>query len=128
MAMVALTDLEALVSLVTRDHPGVPTLLLIHSDQCPPCKALHPKLVALAGITQGCEFYEFNVDTCGDDQQLDDELTLLFQEWDVKYLPTQILLAPGQERKVIFTTNLDTIQHELASLKYASEETSRQNS
>lgn len=126
MAMVSLTDLQALVELVTQDHP-VPTLLLIHSDQCPPCKALYPELVKLAGQAQGYEFRAFNVDMC-DAPWMDYVLTLLFKAWNVEYLPTQVLLASGQERKVIFTTKLETIQHELALLKRAGEHTVAQKS
>ncbi|QVM90364.1 thioredoxin family protein [Pseudomonas entomophila] len=115
MAMVPLTDLEALISLVIQSHQPKPCMVLIHSDQCPPCMALHPKLSELASDMEEYAFYAFNVDTCAP-PWMDYVLTLLFKEWDVKYLPTQVLLATGRARKVIFTTNLDTIKNELVAL------------
>ncbi|MCO7520001.1 MULTISPECIES: thioredoxin family protein [unclassified Pseudomonas] len=115
MAMVSLTDLLALVELLTQDHPK-PTLLLIHSDQCPPCKQLYPKLVKLAKQGQDYEFHSFNVDIC-DPHWMNCMLTLLFNKWGVKYLPTQVLLASGKDPKVLATTKIETIEHELALLK-----------
>ena len=119
MPMKSLLDLQSLKTLVHGKNHSNPTLVLIRSDGCPPCQALHPKIIQLANTEDfnGFEFYEFNVDPCGDDPQLDDELTHFAQSLGMQYLPSQILLAPEKEPKIIATSQLDVIKDELGSLR-----------
>ncbi|WP_248917152.1 thioredoxin family protein [Pseudomonas entomophila] len=87
--------------------------MLIRSDSCPPCVELHPQVEALAKErSREFNFYEFNVEHCTA-PELDARLTLLFQRWGVKYLPSQVFLATGQHPAIISTRRLDVIERRL---------------
>jgi thiol-disulfide isomerase/thioredoxin len=113
MTMISVTNLSTLERLFECRRFTRPSLLLIRSDSCPPCVELHPQIEALAKErSRQFDFYEFNVDHCAA-PELDARLTLLFQRWSVKYLPSQVFLATGLPPTVISTRRLDVIERRL---------------
>ncbi len=113
MSMINVTNLPTLEWLFECRRFTRPSLLLIRSDSCPPCVELHPQVEALAKErSREFNFYEFNVEHCTA-PELDARLTLLFQRWGVKYLPSQVFLATGQHPAIISTRRLDVIERRL---------------
>ncbi|QXH36831.1 TlpA family protein disulfide reductase [Pseudomonas muyukensis] len=119
MPMKNLPDLQSLKALVQGKNHSHPTLVLIRSNGCPPCQAIYPKINELADTEdfKSFEFYEFNVDPYLDDPQLDADMTRFAQDLGLQFLPSQILLAPEKEPKIIATSQLDVIEDELGSLR-----------
>lgn len=115
MPMISLCNPSELEELLKREVHQRPSLLLIRSDGCPPCARLHPLIEKLANRCQDFDFYEFNVDHCGDPQQ-DAELTQLCQRWGVHYLPSQVFLATGKPAAVTLEQNVEAIEDRLHKL------------
>lgn len=107
-----LSELRELLDATSRQHPG---LLLVGSQQWPPCVELQPKIALLATLLPAIRFYAFNVDDYEEDF-LHIPLMELFSARQIKYLPSQVLLPCHGEARVISTANVQEIEQELADM------------